>query len=152
MTNLFRAKPDWPYSVSSGGVVYRQNGQATYYLLLYRGKDPTHWHLPKGIVEDDTSLEATALREAAEETGAKVSLQSYLGAGQTDYYFHDLHIIKTIHYFLLRYEGASENGMDSEHDGVEWVDYEAALKNLETSPKREAEFIQRAHLWLSEHA
>ena len=52
---------------SAGGVVVRDIAQVPHVLLI---RDPyKKWGLPKGHTEDGETLEQTALREVAEETG-----------------------------------------------------------------------------------
>lgn len=56
--------------ISAGGVVFYENIQKNireYLLLKHQGAG--HWDLPKGHIEDNESLQETALREVHEETG-----------------------------------------------------------------------------------
>ncbi|WP_242158743.1 NUDIX hydrolase [Aestuariivivens sediminis] len=52
-----------PNVIAGGGKVYHDNGKI---LFIYRNDK---WDLPKGKIEGNESIERTALREVAEETG-----------------------------------------------------------------------------------
>jgi ADP-ribose pyrophosphatase YjhB (NUDIX family) len=52
-----------PNVIAGGGKVYNENGEI---LFIYRNDK---WDLPKGKVEGRETIEETALREVAEETG-----------------------------------------------------------------------------------
>lgn len=149
---MFYAKPGWPYSVASGGLVYRGDGDKRKYLLLYRNKDKfAKWHLPKGVIEEGESLEETARAEIAEEAGVEVEIEAYLGSlhNVVPIEVFGYEIDKTAHYFLCRYVKDTGRGIDLEHDGVKWCSAEEAKKNLATSPKHEEEIVDRAIDWFS---
>ena len=60
---LKKVKEKIPVKKAGGGLVYNDLGQV---LFIYRnGK----WDLPKGGIEKNETIEATALREVEEETG-----------------------------------------------------------------------------------
>lgn len=53
--------------VSAGGIVFRRDGERTFYLLI---RDPyRNWGFPKGHLEAGEEPSSAALREVAEETG-----------------------------------------------------------------------------------
>ena len=53
--------------VSAGGIVFRRDGDRTFYLLI---RDPyRNWGFPKGHLEDGEDPSAAAVREVGEETG-----------------------------------------------------------------------------------
>ncbi len=85
---------------SAGGVVFRRTPSGNRFLLI---KDPyKKWGLPKGHVDAGESLEETAQREVAEETGlCELILHGRLGA--IDWYFRlrGKRIHKFCHFFLL---------------------------------------------------
>lgn len=149
---MFYAKPGWPYSVASGGLVFRGEGGNREYLLLYRNNDAHgKWHLPKGVVEEGESLEQTAIQEIAEEAGVDVEVKAYLGAlhSITPPEIVGYEIDKTRHYFLCEYQKETGRGIDLEHDGTEWCLADEAKKNLASSPKNEDEIIDRAEDWFT---
>lgn len=79
------------------------------------------WSMPKGHVETGETVEQTAMREIAEETG--ISGEVLASLGSIDYWFvsEGRRIHKTVHHFLLRYQGGELSDEDYEVSEVEWV-------------------------------
>jgi ADP-ribose pyrophosphatase YjhB (NUDIX family) len=79
------------------------------------------WSLPKGHVEDGETLEQTAAREVAEETGIAGEVLAPLGV--VDYWFvaEGRRIHKTVHHYLLRAVGGELSDADVEVTEVAWV-------------------------------
>ncbi len=84
--------------VSAGGVVVF--GNAILLLKKYNGD----WVLPKGRIEKNEKVEATALREVLEESGVKAEIIDYIG--EIHYNYKNLQeneiVSKTVHWFLMR--------------------------------------------------
>jgi len=55
---------------SSGGIVFRTQGEQRYYLLVYSGRNK-RWGFPKGHIEPGEDENTAALREIEEETGLR---------------------------------------------------------------------------------
>ncbi|MFN2521282.1 MAG: NUDIX hydrolase [Candidatus Limnocylindria bacterium] len=62
--------------IGSNAIVERDGGVLL--LRLNYGPRSGHWALPGGLVENDESIEAAAVRETREETGFDVSLDGLL--------------------------------------------------------------------------
>ena len=79
------------------------------------------WSLPKGHIELGETAEQTAIREVAEETGIRGDVLAALGS--IDYWFvtegHRVH--KTVHHYLLRFQGGELSDDDVEVTEVAWV-------------------------------
>lgn len=144
----YRADSDGlPFHISTGGVVYRKADNDFEYLLLGRNtEEGVTYHLPKGTLHIDETLESCALREIAEESGCATILKTYLGA-KTEQYTYNGDFDKTLHYYAAEYVAESE-AMDNEHDFREWCQYDDAIAKLRTNIKREDIFIERTKKYL----
>jgi 8-oxo-dGTP pyrophosphatase MutT (NUDIX family) len=160
-TDEFRATDDWPYAIAAGCLVYRKNKDSTIdVLLLTRDydsdyysaghKEQTSYHLPKGHVKFNESVESAALRETAEEIGAEVELKGYLGALHLTFNHpkHQNTTDKEIHYFAAEWVKDIQK-TDNEHDGRDWIPLESAEKLLGLpNPKQEDTIVQRFKKYL----
>lgn len=144
MESHFRFNKYWPYHVSAG-VVVLDHGKVA---LLYRGKErfgQESWHLPKGTLDDNETIEHAAVRETMEESGLDVRLEGYLGAIQQSWKNKQTGILidKTTHYFLA--QKINDTGkIDDEHDSLVWLGIEDAKQKLSLEPKDEEKIIVRA--------
>ncbi|MBU6389851.1 NUDIX domain-containing protein [Patescibacteria group bacterium] len=150
----YRSTREWPFHISSGGAVYKdENGQRTY-AILFRGerfgKYGNSWHLPKGTLTSEETLEQCALREIREESGLEVAITAYLGAIHDAWHSEkeDRDIDKTTHYFLCRYISGNSSMMDQEHDELQWLPADQAKGKLSLTPKYEALIIERAEKYI----
>src|SRR5438046_461303 len=155
----YRSTREWPFHISCGGAVYRREGNHVLYAVLSRrpgrrGVEHETWHLPKGTLRSDETLEACALREVREESGLEAAVEAYLGSlhGRWMDTRRGRLIDKTTHYFLCRCDGAEPTPMDDEHDRLDWLPAEEAIRKLDLEPKQEAEIIRRAEAWLARSA
>ena len=69
------------------------------------GKPAGLWALPKGRIDAGESGEATALREVAEETGARGRSLGKLGDVRYWFTWEGERVFKVVSFFLVRYEG-----------------------------------------------
>ncbi|MCX7796665.1 MAG: NUDIX domain-containing protein [bacterium] len=112
--------------ISSGCIAYRKNGKIYLLMILDRFG---YWTFPKGKVEDDESLEKTAVREVKEETGIDVEIERYLG--ETHYrYTHSErgNIDKTVYWFLAKAVSFDIFPAYGEITRAEWIELESAKK------------------------
>ncbi|MEM4389103.1 MAG: bis(5'-nucleosyl)-tetraphosphatase [Candidatus Micrarchaeia archaeon] len=118
-----------PLEFSSGAVVFRrENGQILYLILHY---EEGHWDFPKGKIEKGESIEATARREIAEETGI-TDVEFVPGFREKLKYFFRREgktIAKTV-YFQLAETKQKEVKLSFEHIGFEWLPFEKAIERL----------------------
>ena len=89
---------------------------------------PRHgdWSLPKGKVDEGESLEETALREVAEETGCRARLGEFVKV---------IHYTvsgrpKEVHYWQMDLVGEQDFQPSDEVDRMEWLTPEEAIKRL----------------------
>lgn len=132
------------HAVSAGGVVYRAAPSGVEVLLCGR-RNENLWALPKGTPEAGETVEETARREVAEETGLGVEIIDELGT--IEYQFarpaQGVRFEKTVHHFLMRPDGSgSVSEHDHEYDRVEWFEAGEALRRL-TFPN-EVRVVERA--------
>lgn len=116
--------------VSAGGIVFRRDGERTFFLLI---RDPyRNWGFPKGHLEVGEAPDAAAVREVAEETGiAAVEVRSAVETIDWTFRFRGRRIHKTCHFFLM--ETAQRRTAPQAKEGItacRWATYEQATKMI----------------------
>ena len=103
--------------ISAGGVIVEvHQGVARVAVIARRNRaGRVEWCLPKGHIENEETLEQTAVREVAEETGIIGRVLASLGT--IDYWFttSGTRIHKVVHHFLLEATGG-ELGIEGDPD------------------------------------
>ena len=101
---------------AAGGIVHRQNGDATEVLVVHRPRY-ADWSLPKGKLDPGETPEQAALREVEEETGCRCRLGDHVGKNE----YRDRHgRSKRVDWWLMEpIEG--EFAPNDEVDEVRWV-------------------------------
>lgn len=128
-------------ATSCGGIVLRDTDGTTEICLGRRqrtvGRGGTTWTLPKGTPNDGESIDETALREVAEETGLEVRILAPVGA--IDYFFTQSgeRIHKTVHYFLMEATGGNLSAHDHEFDEVRWMPIDEARRLMTFETERQ---------------
>lgn len=118
--------------VSAGGVVYRRTGGSKRAeVALVRVGPKNRWQLPKGLVEEGESSEATAVREVREETGVEGELIAPLDAIEYWYVGSEqggerVRFHKRVYFFLLEYRAGDVQDHDYEVAESRWVPLEDA--------------------------
>lgn len=132
MADFITKKPH----VSAGALVVRTVGGRDEVLLLYR-KSADAWCLPKGTLKDGELLEDAARREVEEETGVVIEIQKYLKKLES---FKADKTPKITHYFLALPLSINLHEHDWEHDHVEFMEVNQALRKLEARSPYEKEY------------
>jgi 8-oxo-dGTP pyrophosphatase MutT (NUDIX family) len=132
---------------SAGGVLVRRlRGRWVFAAIRPAGKEPGVWALPKGLIGRDEKPEKTALREVAEETGAKSRIVGKLGDVRYVYTWGGERIFKVVSFYLLRYSrgrlGELPPATAHEVAEVRWLPLEQGPKLL--AYKGEREMAERA--------
>src|SRR5581483_5150834 len=100
---------------SAGGVLVRRlQGRWVFAAIRPAGRPPGLWALPKGQIADGESAEATALREVAEETGARGRSLGKLGDVRYWFNWQGERIFKVVSFFLLRHEEGRLGDLEQE--------------------------------------
>ena len=124
----------------------RLRGRWVFAAIRPAGKEPGVWALPKGLIGHDEKPEETALREVAEETGAKSRLVGKLGDVRYVYTWGGERIFKVVSFYLLRYSrgrlGDLPPATAHEVAEVRWLPLEQGPKLL--AYKGEREMAERA--------
>jgi 8-oxo-dGTP pyrophosphatase MutT (NUDIX family) len=111
---------------SYGGVVVRGDDVI---VIVPRGRRRV-LGLPKGGPVAGEAPEETAAREVREETGITVTVVERLG--QVDYTYRrgGRRILKTVHFFLCRFEAGDTADHDHEVDDARWMPLTEARHRL----------------------
>ena len=127
---------------SAGGVLVRRlDGHWVLAAIRPAGKPEGTWALPKGRIDDGESAEATALREVAEETGARGRSLGKLGDVRYWFNWEGERVFKVVSFFLVRYErgrlGALPDEFRHEVAEVRWLPLDEAPRLLAYGGERE---------------
>ena len=138
--------------VSAGGVIVRvERGLAELAIIARRNRaGRVEWCLPKGHIEGTETLEETAVREVAEETGIIGEVVAPLGI--IDFWFvaDGRRVHKTVHHFLLRAIGGALSDADVEVTEVAWVPLDELSDRLAYADERA--LVERAPALLADSA
>jgi 8-oxo-dGTP pyrophosphatase MutT (NUDIX family) len=127
---------------SAGGVLVRRlRGRWMVAAIRPGGKPKGLWALPKGQIDPGERGAETALREVAEETGARGRLLGKLGDTRYTYTWQGERIFKVVSFFLVRYErgrlGDISEAFRHEVAEVRWLPLEDAPRLLAYGGERE---------------
>jgi 8-oxo-dGTP pyrophosphatase MutT (NUDIX family) len=129
--------------VSSGGVIFRRRKNSIE-IAMVAVKNRSVWCLPKGLIDKGETPETAALREVSEETGLKGRIIEKLGEISYWYYLKEENAKcrKTVHFFLMEYEGGDVSNHDREVDTASWIPIDEAFSRA--SYRGERDMIERA--------
>lgn len=118
---------------TAGGVVYRHVGEGVEILMIQDRLG--RWTIPKGHVEEGESLEQTALREVAEETGlTRFRLGDKLDKLHFFYRKEGKLIFMTTHVYLMEALGNTDAVIPEDSEGIvdaKWFGADEALGLIE---------------------
>jgi 8-oxo-dGTP pyrophosphatase MutT (NUDIX family) len=118
---------------TAGGVVFRRVGERVEILMIQDRLG--RWTIPKGHVEEGESLEQTAVREVAEETGlTHLRLGEKLDKLHFFYRKEGKLIFMTTYVFLMEALGDTDKVIPEDSEGIvdaKWFDYDKALGLIE---------------------
>jgi 8-oxo-dGTP pyrophosphatase MutT (NUDIX family) len=125
-------------ATSAGGVVVRQEAGRTQFVvgIRRRDRDARTWTLPKGTPNAGETIEQTAVREVAEETGLRVRITEPLGSIEYRFVQSGQRIHKTVHYFVMEPTGGDLADHDREFEDVRWIDITDASSLLTFETER----------------
>lgn len=124
---------------SAGGVAFRRSGGELRVALISVG-EPRRWQLPKGIVGNNETPEAAALREVREEAGVDTELIELLD--KVEYWYASrergqaVRFHKFVYFYLLRYVGGDVRHHDDEVYEARWFEIDAAIAALAFANER----------------
>lgn len=112
-------------ATSAGGIVVRYGPGGPFLVvgMRRRDRDAVTWTLPKGTPDPGETLEETALREVAEETGLEVRIVDELPSIAYSFVQGGTRIHKTVHYFLMEPTGGDLDRHDHEFERVRWIPF-----------------------------
>ena len=137
MTNLGMKR-----EFSAGGVLVRRlRGRWVFAAIRPAGKRAGLWALPKGLIDPSERPEQTAVREAAEETGAHGRVVEKLGDVRYVYTWDGERIFKVVSFYLLCYSRGRLGELTPETayevDEVRWLPLEDGPRLLAYGGERE---------------
>ena len=119
------------HRIAAGGVVIRRNSEGVLESLLVQHIEHKGWGFPKGHLDADETPDQAALREVEEETGVRGGIAIALPS--TNYTFVNAKkgmIYKTVHWYLMHYEGPGEQTHAHEVESVAWLSTDLIRERL----------------------
>lgn len=134
---------------SVGAVVFAVKESKAFFLLLHYKAG--HWGFAKGHAEGSETEQQTLLREIEEETGL-VDVRLVPGFSENTHYFFQRgrdRVSKEVAFYLVEAK-EFEVEISHEHQGFEWLPFDAAEKRLSFKNTKEilgkaTEFIKQLH-------
>lgn len=143
-----RARPKAVREYTAGGVVYRRGAEDKNQIDILMIQDRVgRWTIPKGHVEEGESLEQTALREVAEETGlTEFRIGDKLDKIHFFYRKEGKLIFMTTFVYLMEALGDTDALVPEDSEGIADAKWFPASKALELIEYRDTERLFRMGL------
>ena len=132
---------------SAGIVLFRRQGPKTLFLLLHYPSG--HWDFVKGKMEDNETIQQTAIRETGEETG--ITDITFLDGFEEWIKYDFMHMGESVHkkvVFFLAETKTKEITISHEHLNYTWTDYDESMKK--TTFENAKRVLTRAQAMLSQ--
>jgi 8-oxo-dGTP pyrophosphatase MutT (NUDIX family) len=125
--------------VSAGGVVLDGDARQVLLVVMLGQDGRRRWTLPKGGVEAGETHEEAAVREVREETGHAADVLAPLRPISYSFLWRPdgVRYHKTVHWFLMRWDGRPPGPTDGEVAEVAWVALDEAAGRLSHRSERE---------------
>jgi len=133
--------------VASGAVVYQQKDGHPAYLLL-QSATSDFWGFPKGHVEGDETLVATAQREIKEETQLDVQVNTDFRT-DTAYHLANGNLKKVTLFVSEVPTGVAVTRQKAEISATGWFDYAAARERLTYDNLKQ--MLDQANTYITTH-
>ena len=131
---------------SAGIVLFRNDSNKNEFLLLNYPQG--HWDFIKGKIEQNETLQETAIRETKEETGISniKFIDGFEEYVEYDFRFKNEDIHKKVIFFLAK-TSEKKISLSHEHNDYLWLGYNDALKK--TTFKNAKNVLSKANEFLS---
>lgn len=123
--------------------MYEKRGGRIFVVLLGKktAKGKVRYHLPKGTLRFNETLEHGAKREVLEESGCRVKIEALLGGMTNKYIGYDgLMTEKTVIFFAMK-KLADTKEHDNEYDFVKYLPIDVAIRKLKKTEPKKREYI-----------
>ena len=144
---------------SSGGVVFKKEGKDILWFVRETAASKLfprqYWMLPKGRIDDtkddkpgpmsqgliradEESLQATAVREVAEEGGVEARIVKKIETIRYSFVHPDVgKILKFVTFYLMEWKKDLPEGFDGETAEIAWLLFDKAYKQLSFSGEKQ---------------
>src|SRR5436305_1750988 len=106
----------------AGGIVFKNEGNRTLFLIVSSTSQKNKWVLPKGRIEQNETPEFAAVREVMEETGIEAKVMKQAGTIRMNKKGGKA----LVRYFLMEFVHFHDTS--TENRKILWLDKKAAIK------------------------
>jgi len=132
---------------SSGGIVFRRQGEKVFFLLLHYKYKSDYWSFTRGNMKESEDVVDTAKREIFEESDlTKLNfIDGFKEKTKFIYTKDGRKVYKNITIFLVE-TNQKDVTVSHEHVGFDWLEFDAALERLKF--KNDKEVLTKANQFL----